>query len=247
MRRDVLAHLVWKETRQLARNRMALLTAALLPFIILFLAPIQLVIQLRLAGSAFAAMQGAPLSGLAGLDDPMQIVAQIIYPMLLVVGGLLLPSITTTYAIVAERERRSLELLIALPVSVSEILVAKLLSVLLLSLLIGLPYFAIVMTLLIVIDVATLATIPALLYPFLGALACSIGFALIITLLARDFRTANNLNGVLLVPVIAITAITLFAVGGPARTYALGTVLLVAAAVTTFIAIRWISFERYLE
>jgi ABC-2 type transport system permease protein len=246
MRRDALAHLMWKETRQLGRNRMALITAAILPFVILFVAPIQLLIQLRLAGAVLGDIR-APLPGLSDFADPMQILAQVIYPVLLVIGGLLLPSITTTYAIVAERERRSLELLIALPVSVSEILAAKLLSVLLFSLLIGLPYFAIVTTLLVVLDIATLATIPALLFPFLAAMICSIGVSLIITLLARDFRTANNLNGVLVVPVLAITVITLVTVGGPARTYVLGAVLLAAGAVTTFIAIRWISFERYLE
>jgi ABC-2 type transport system permease protein len=246
VRRSAIAHLMWKETRQLARNRMALITAAILPFVILLLAPIQLLIQLRLAGSAFA-QRGPPLPGLSGFEDPMQILSQVIYPVLLVVGGMLLPSLTTTYAIVAERERRSLELLIALPVSVSEILAAKLLSVLLFSLIIGLPYFAIVTALLVVLGIATLATIPALLYPFLAALVCSIGISLIITLLARDFRTANNLNGALFVPVIAIAVITLFSVGGPARTYVLGTVLLAAGAVTVLIAIRWISFERYLE
>jgi ABC-2 type transport system permease protein len=247
MRRDALAHLMWKETRQLGRNRMALITAAILPFVILLVAPIQLLIQLRLAGAVLGDIRGAPLPGLSDFEDPMQILAQVIYPVLLVVGGLLLPSITTTYAIVAERERRSLELLIALPVSVSEILAAKLLSVLLFSLLIGLPYFAIVTTLLVVLDIATLATIPALFFPFIAAMICSIGVSLIITLLARDFRTANNLNGVLVVPVLVIAVITLVTVGGPARTYVLGAVLLAAGAVTTFIAIRWISFERYLE
>jgi ABC-2 type transport system permease protein len=247
MRRDALAHLMWKETRQLARNRMALITAAILPFLILLLAPIQLLIQLRLAGSLFAGTEDSPLPELSGFEDPWQILTQVIYPVLLVVGGMLLPSITTTYAIVAERERRSLELLIALPVSVSEILAAKLLSVLLFSLIIGLPYFAIVMTLLLVLDIATLATIPALLFPFLAALICSIGASLIITLLARDFRTANNLNGILAVPVLAIAVITLLTVSGPARTYVLGAVLLGVGAVTSFIAIRWISFERYLE
>lgn len=246
MRRSAVAHLIWKESRQLARNRMALLTAAILPFVILFLAPIQLLIQLRVAGAAFA-QRAVPLPGLSGFDDPMQLLVQFIYPLLLVIGGLLLPGITTTYAIVAERERRSLELLISLPVSVGEILAAKLLSVLLLSVLVGLPYFAIVATVLIVLDIATLTTIPALLYPLLAALFCSIGISLIITLLARDFRTANNLNGALFVPVIAITVLTLSAVAGPARTYVLGTVLLTAGAVTTFVAIRWISFERYLE
>ena len=243
MRRAALAHVVWKETRQLGRNRMALLTAAILPFVILLVAPIQLLLQLRLAGSRGA----PPLPGLAGIDDPTQMLTQIIYPLLLVIGGMLLPSLTTTYAIVAERERGTLELLIALPLSVAEILTAKLLSVLLFSLLIGTPYFAIVATLLVVLGVATPATLPALLYPFVAALVCSIALSLVITLFARDFRTANNLNGVLFVPVIAICAVTLLGIGGPERTYVLGTALLLVGAITMVIAIRWISFERYLE
>jgi ABC-type Na+ efflux pump permease subunit len=246
MRRGVIADLVWKETRQLARNRMALITTAILPFVILLVAPLQLLVQMRLAGSAFAD-RGLPLPGLSGVSDPLQLLVQIVYPLLLVIGGLLMPGLTTTYAIVAERERRSLELLISLPVSVGEILAAKLLSVLMLSLLIGVPYFAIVTTLLIVLGIATAATIPALLYPFLAALFCSIGMSLIITLLARDFRTANNLNGVLFVPVLIIALGTLSAVSGPARTYVLGTMLLLAGAAAALIAIRWISFERYLE
>ena len=53
--------------------------------------------------------------------------------LLFVLGGLLLPTLTTTYAIIAERERRSLELLISLPVSVAEVLAAKILAVLIVT------------------------------------------------------------------------------------------------------------------
>ena len=69
----------------------------------------------------------------------------------------------------------------------------------------------------------------------------------LLTLLARDFRSANNLSGVLFVPVIIVTAITLSAVGGPARTYVLSAVLLVLAGITLVAALRWVTFERYLE
>ena len=69
----------------------------------------------------------------------------------------------------------------------------------------------------------------------------------LLTLLARDFRSANNLNGVFLVPVIVATALTLSAVGGPARTYVLSAALLVLAALALVVALRWVTFERYLE
>lgn len=248
MRAGAIRSLLWKETRQIGRNRTAILTAAMLPFIILFLAPIQLLVAMHFGGGAgMEQLRGSPLPGFSEVDEPGQLLVQFFYPMLLVIGGLLLPSLTTTYAIVAERERRSVELLISLPVTVGEILTAKLLSVLAVTAVIGLPYVAIVLTLLLVLGIADAATIPAMLAPFIAAVACSTGISLLLTLLARDFRTANNLSGAFMVPVIFFTIATLGAIGGPARTYVLALVLLTIAALAVFVALRWVSVERYLE
>lgn len=248
MRLGSIRSLLWKETRQIGRNRSAMLTAALLPFIILFLAPIQLLVAMQFGGGEMAEeLRDSPLPGFSGATEPTQLLVQFLYPMLLVMGGLLLPSLTTTYTIVAERERRSLELLISLPVTVSEIVAAKLLAVLAVTAIIGLPYVAIVLTLLLVLGVADAATIPALLAPFIAAVACSTGISLLLTLLARDFRTANNLSGAFLVPTLLLTVATLGAVAGPARTYVLALVLLALGAAALFAALRWVSFERYLE
>ncbi len=248
MSAGAIRSLLWKELRQIGRNRTAMLTAALLPFLILFIAPIQLLVSIRLGGGqGMEQLRNAPLPGFADVTEPSQLVVQFLYPLMLVIGGLMLPSLTTAYAIVAERERRSLELLIALPVTVGEILAAKLLAVLVVTALIGLPYVAIVLTLLLVLGVADAATIPALLAPFVAAVACSTGISLLLTLLARDFRTANNLNGAFFVPALLLTVATLGAVGGPGRTYVLALVLLALGAVAVVVALRWVSFERYLE
>ena len=247
MRTAAIAALLWKETRQIGRNRTALLTATFLPFIILFVAPIQLLIQFKLVGARGLDPTGTSFPGFAGVRDPIDLLIGFIYPLLFVLGGLLLPSLTTAYAIVAERERRSLELLISLPVSVSEILTAKLLAVLLVTALVGLPYVAVVLTLLLVLGVADAATVAALLAPFAAAVTCSTAISLLLTLLARDFRTANNLNGAFFVPILILTLGTMSLVGGPARTYVLSVVLLALAGLALAIALRWISFERYLD
>ena len=248
MRAGVIRSLLWKETLQIGRNRTAMLTAAMLPFIILFLAPIQLLVAIHFGGGqGIEQLRDSPLPGFADVTEPRLLLVQFFYPMLLVIGGLLLPSLTTAYAIIAERERRSLELLISLPVTVAEILTAKLLAVLAVTALIGLPYVAIVITLLLVLGVAGAETIPALLAPFIAAVACSTGISLLLTLLARDFRTANNLSGAFIVPALLITVGTLGAVGGPARTYVLAALLLTLGAVAMLVALRWVSFERYLE
>ena len=245
MRPFAIRALLWKELRQVGRNRTALLTATFLPFVILFVAPIQILLQIRLVGSR-GLPTNAPLPGF-DMSDPMQLLLQLVYPLLFVIGGLLLPSLTTSYAIVAERERRSLELLVSLPVSVSEILAAKLLMVLVVTALVGIPYLAVVLALLLTLGVASASTVPALLAPFLAAVVCSTAMSLLLTLLARDFRSANNLNGVMVVPVLFVSVGTLMLVGGDARTYVLSLVLLALAAITLVIAKRWVTFERYLE
>ncbi|HUQ42108.1 MAG TPA: ABC transporter permease [Candidatus Limnocylindrales bacterium] len=244
MRPFAVRALLWKELRQVGRNRTALLTAAFLPFVILFVAPIQVLLQLRLVGSR-GLPTNVPLPGMES-GDPMQLLLHIVYPLLFVIGGLLLPSLTTTYAIVAERERRSLELLVSLPVSVIEILAAKLGMVLVVTALVGLPYLAVVFTVLLILGVASAPDIPALLAPFVAAVVCSTAMSLLLTLLARDFRSANNLNGALFVPVIFISAATLFLIA-PSGSYVLSIILLALAVATLFIAKRWVTFERYLE
>jgi ABC-type Na+ efflux pump permease subunit len=181
------------------------------------------------------------------VSDANQVAIQLIYPIIFVLGGMLLPTLTTTYAIVAERERRSLELLVSLPVSVSEILAAKLLMVLIVTALVGLPYVAAVLALIIILGLAGAEVVPALLAPFVAAVLCSTAISLVLTLLARDFRSANNLNGVFLVPVLLLTLGTLALANGPARTYVVAAMLLVVAAIAVIVAMRWITFERYLE
>jgi hypothetical protein len=80
-----------------------------------------------------------------------------------------------------------------------------------------------------------------------AAVICSTAISLVLTLLARDFRSANNLNGVFFVPVLLVTLGTLALAAGPARTYVLAAVLLGIAALALVVAMRWITFERYLE
>lgn len=231
----------------MGRNRGALLTATFLPFIVLFFAPIQVLIQFRVARDQLPEVTDVPIPGLAGATDPSQILVGFVYPILFVMGGLLLPSVTTAYAIVTERERRSLELLIALPVSVTEILAAKLGTVLVVTAMVGVPYIAVVITLLLILGIANGPAVVALFVSFAAAVTCSTGISLLLTLLARDFRTANNLNGAIFGPLLVITVGVLAAVARPANVYAVSALLLLIAAAAVFIARSWVSFERYLE
>jgi ABC-2 type transport system permease protein len=239
--------LLGKELRQVSRSRGALASATLLPLFLMTLMPLTQLFFAR-SGTAQSTRSEVFLApGMAEVaNDPTQLVLTVMLPLCIVLGGLVAPSVSATYTVVAEREKRSLELLMALPVSVSDILLAKLLGMLVLAGVVVLPLFAVDMAVLVAWGLISAIDILLLLILLLGALACSVGVALLLALLARDFRTANNLNGAFLLPLIVAALAIIFLLTGPVRYLAL-TVLLVGVGLVAVLAgLRWLTFERYL-
>jgi len=237
--------LLGKELGQLGRSRGALVSATLIPVLLLIAVPIPQLIAFTKAIDLPALPGGAPagLQSLRGADFFLEL----LFPLLVTICGMIVPSLAASYTIVSERERRTLELLIALPVRLTDILIAKLLSILILGILVTVPLFAITATLIVVVGVAPVGQVALLLVPLIASVICSTCLSLLLTLLARDFRTANNLNGILFFPVLIVAVGVLGAVGGVARFVVLGTVLLLIGAVALVAGARWITFERYLE
>lgn len=242
--------LLWKELRQIRRGRAALLSTTLLPLLLLVVVPLGQFFGLRSAvdssRAGLAAGNVPPLPGIADITDPVQMFTAVLFPLFVALGGLVVPSVAATYTVVAEREKRSLELLMALPVRVGDILAAKVLAMLLLAGGVMLPLFALDVAILITLGAITPGYAALLLLVLLSALACSIGIALLLALLARDFRTANNLNGALAGPSILLTTAILFGVPGDGRLLLLSAALLLGAALSILAALRWLTFERYL-
>jgi ABC-type Na+ efflux pump permease subunit len=150
--------------------------------------------------------------------------------------------------LIAERENRTLELLVALPITVGQILLAKLIVLVLLASGVMLTLFTLDAILILALEIGTVSYVVCLLLVLLSALAYSTASALLLSLLARDFRTANNMSGALLGPTVALAVgVLLFA---PAINLGLG---LLAGLFTlgslglTVIALRVITFERLLR
>jgi hypothetical protein len=80
----------------------------------------------------------------------------------------------------------------------------------------------------------------------LAGLICSVSLALLVTLLARDMRTANQVSAALVGPVVLVMLILLLTVPGQARWIAAIAVLLLVAAGGLVAALRWLTYERYL-
>jgi ABC-2 type transport system permease protein len=244
-----LRPLVDKELRQVLRSRGALLSATLLPLLLMVVVPLAQI--LGTLGSSGGDNLPANLPIPPGLEslarDPSHFLVEAMLPLYITLGGLIVPSISATYTVVAERERRSLELLVALPVRLKDILLAKLMAMLALALIVVIPLFAVDCVVLLAVGSVSLGYIGLLLIVLLAALTCSIGIALLMALLARDFRTANNLNGAMLGPLILLSVAVLFGVAGPARLLVLAAALIVTGAGAFLVGMRWLTFERYLS
>jgi ABC-2 type transport system permease protein len=243
----IIRALVAKELRQLSRSKGALASAALLPLLLLVIVPVGQLFALSAAGAATIPPGVEPAPGLPVAGDPSAIFLQLLFPLFVTLGGLVAPSVAATYTVVAERERRTLELLMALPVRVGDILAAKLLAMLALAAGVTLPLFLLDAAALLYTGIAGPGYVAALLGVLLAALACSVGLALLLALLARDFRTANNISGALLGPLILMTMVVLIGAPGQWRLLALIGLLLLTAALALVAARRWLTFERYLD
>jgi ABC-2 type transport system permease protein len=180
------------------------------------------------------------------LASPTALFIRFLFPVFLSLGGLAVPSTLATYTVVGERERRSLELLVALPLRVGDILISKLLATFLVAGAVVLPLFALDAIVLLGRGLAGWAEVAQLLLVLLGALCCSVGQALLLALLARDLRTAQNLNGALLMPSATIAAAVLLGAPPAVRLVGVAFALAAAGAVCAVIGLRWLTFERYL-
>src|SRR4051794_38587192 len=235
--------LLRKELRQVTRSRGALLSTTLLPMMLLVVVPALQYYTLVVMPSDDS-LRRVPVgrTPLGQSSDPQILFSQLLLPLFVSLAGLIVPSVAATYTVVGERERRSLDLLVALPVRASDILWAKLLAILVLALAVVLPMFLFDAVVLTGLGALAPGDAAALLVVLCSALTYAVGAALLLALLARDLRTAQNLNGALLVPAVAVTTAILFGVPAELRYLALTLVYLLGAALAVTISLRWLTF-----
>jgi ABC-2 type transport system permease protein len=241
--------LVDKEIRQLLRSRGALISSLILPVMFLIVVPAIQYFSFAAAPSGGRAVNGIPNAappGLAGLR-PSGILTFYLLPMFTALAGIVMPSVTSLYTIVQERERRTLELLVALPVRLTDIIYAKLGATLLIAVVVMLPLFAIQAVAVLVVGLAGPAWVAAELLLLGCAIACSICISFVLALLARDFRTSQQINGFLLMPILILVNAVLLVLPGSIKVPTLAVLLLVAGAVALGVAVRRLTFERYLS
>lgn len=238
-----------KEMRQLLRSKGAMLSSLLLPLVILVIVP-----SLQMLGISMGQPQNkipvnVPLPPALALaaEDP-RAMAKLMLPLFVALGGMIVPMMAAAYTLVAEREAKTLELLVALPITVGQILMAKLLALGALAGTVTIAMFGIDAVVLLATGLGDVWLVFALAALLLAALFFSTSGALLISLLAKDFRTSNNLNGFLILPVIILTMAAVVLIPGTALAASLVAVLFLAgAALCAFLALKVVTFERLLR
>jgi ABC-2 type transport system permease protein len=239
---EAVRALLWKEVRQIRRSRGAILSATIFPFLLLVVQPI---IQIKGLTST-AALAGVSGSILDRFGGPMGIFTHLSVPLFVTLAGVLVAPVIATHTVVSERERGSVDLLLALPASVEEILRAKELSVLLVGAGVVTPMFVLEAVVLTADGLLSLAEAGLLFLVLLGALACSVGVTIVVTVLARDFRTARQLSTLPVAVILFLTVAVLFALPGSAGFLVLALLLLILGALSAVLAQRWLTPDRYL-
>jgi ABC-2 type transport system permease protein len=203
---------------------------------------------------------GAALAdpGLAGLplDQLGQAVIGRQFGTLLLLMPLFIPSVLAAYSVVGEKTRRTLEPLLASPIATWELLLAKSLAALLPALLLtyscALLYAGGVALASLTPQVAGLIITPAWALmmlscaPLLALIA--VAAAVLISARVNDPRTAQQLAGVIIVPIMALFAGQLFGLVVINIAFVLGLALVLAAlaALTIWAATRLFQREAIL-
>jgi ABC-2 type transport system permease protein len=241
--------LFWKEVRQLTRNTAAMLSSLFMPAVLIVLAPVLALLASRT--QPYRDLRPPLLtSSLPGFDlvhDGEGYFLYVTLPFLFVMAALLSPILAGIHTLIVERERRSLELLMALPVVVSDIIAAKLAAILATAIATIVPMFLVDAVVIVSLTGAGTAYVIGALFVIVSTLVASVGASLLMALTARDLRSATSLGGMLSVPPLLLTGLCVVFVPGLGRFVVLGLMMLALGCGGLYGALRWLTWERYVS
>jgi ABC-type Na+ efflux pump permease subunit len=241
--------LFWKEVRQLTRNTAAMLSSLFMPAVLIVLAPVLALLASRTQPYRDLSVPELTRS-LPGFDlvhDGEGYFLYVTLPFLFVMAALLAPILAGIHTLIVERERRSLELLMALPVVVGDILAAKLAAILATAIATIVPMFLVDAVVIVSLTGAGMAYVMGALFLIVTTLVASVSASLLMALMARDLRSATSLGGMLSVPPLLLTGLCVVFVPGLGRFVVLGLLMLALGCGALFGGLRWLTWERYVS
>lgn len=238
--RDRLAPLFRKEIRQITRSRRTIAAAMLVPFIMLTFVTLGDILVLKLGFGSHPIYMLSSARSVSG----SYLLRHYTLPVLVTISALVTPSIVMGDALLGERERRTLELLVALPLSVVDVVLAKLAAVLSFAVIVTVPLFLLNVAIVSWAGYASVEQEVALTLLMVGAIAYSASSALLVAVLAGEPRAANIVSGLVLGPVVPVLGLILAAVRG-VEAFVITAVCLALLAIGALMwSTRLLSFER---
>jgi ABC-2 type transport system permease protein len=241
------APLFKKEVRQLLHKPGALATAILFPVFLMVVVP-GLMAFFGSKGMATSPVAGLPLPpGLAALatSSPMIMLREFNMPLFVGMVALFEPSLLAVYAIVSEKERKTIDLLLSLPVTLADIVNAKLAAIIAVSLAAMFPLLLIDFAFLAIQGVGEPIYLLGFIFELLAGITLSTAVALILGLLGKDYRTANNLSGLFLGPMLlVVVGASLVLPFGATRLFILGAFFLALGLAVFYLGMKRFSLER---
>lgn len=251
--------ILWKEWLEL-RNDWSILGGTLFPPLLMSLMPVGIVAMMAQMPDPDTAELGAAMVDPALAGMPMDQLGQALigkqFGILLLMMPMLIPSIIASYSIVGEKARRTLEPILATPISTWELLIAKSLAAFIPA--VGITWccaiiFVVGMRIVSLTDrVFTTIVNPSwLLLLFLCAPILSlitIAAAVIVSSRVNDPRTAQQMAGVVVIPVMVLFFGQMigFLILNPVMVLGAAVVLLVLAVVLMQVAVEFFRRETIL-
>lgn len=233
-----------KEWRQLLANRTAIATSFIPQVLFLLVVPHVL---LSAASAARTPSRPPPIDlGMIGDvgADPTR-APLFLMPLFVAIAGITVPMMLAIHALVSERETRTLDLLVILPVRLSHVLQAKALAVLAMASGVSSVLLTLIAAELLVLGLAGPLEVLALYLELFAAIAAGTMGALTIGFHAPDFRTAQNVSAAYILPMIfAGVLLSALTGGGLGRPLAIAGFYALWAASLTAHAARQRSFEQ---
>jgi ABC-2 type transport system permease protein len=217
MRAAIIGTILWREWYETVRNRL-LMSTILLPPILLTVAPValagavgdralppELVQQVLAQRPEWASLTPAELAGAFAVQQ---------FLVFFLLMPAYIPLSIATFSIIGEKQARSLEPVLAAPIRTSELLAGKAIAALVPGVLAGWATYALFVTLAsfvygpalfgVVTDLSWLAGV-FLLGPAVGL--SSVVAGVIVSARVNDPRVAQQIGGVVIVPVIALVLV----------------------------------------
>lgn len=237
---DRLRALLQKEMRQITRSRRTVIAAFAVPILMLIVVTLGDIVALRIG---FGSHRLYLLSSARSVS-PETLLRHFSLPILVTISSLVTPSILMGDVLLGERERRTLELLIALPITALDVVLAKLTAVLGFALAVTVPVFLLNVLIVSLLGYATPFQEVALAGLLLAAVLYSAGSGLLVALLAGEPRAANIVSGLVLGPIVPVEGLILAGVPGESA-IVISLVVLAALAVLVLLwSLRSATFER---